>query len=258
METINNYITINTKNIKDIKNTFMEIIQGKVIYNIESQVLLQLEGNILNIIAADGSIFIEKRIKVINNNQDNFRICVYALKFFNIIKEHDAEFLNISVQENQKIYMFYKGTYINKNKEERKIRTQHLIVGMIADEYPDSHININFKDYITVNKKELFHIFKKGINTVSRDNFRSPTLKGLYFDFLDNNTLNIVSTDGRHMAIYKINYKGSKLNNAIIPSETIKSIFKNVSNIDKNIDDKETVKISINNEYIQIIDNDYI
>ena len=49
-----------------------------------------------------------------------------------------------------------------------------------------------------------------------------------------------------------------KLNNAIIPSETIKSIFKNVSNIDKNIDDKETVKISINDDYIQIIDNDYI
>ena len=62
METINNYITINTKNLKDIKNTFMSIIQSKVIYNIESNVLLQLEGNILNIVASDGNIFIEKRI----------------------------------------------------------------------------------------------------------------------------------------------------------------------------------------------------
>ena len=105
METINNYITINTQNLKDIKNTFMEIIQGKVIYNIESNILLQLEDNILNIVASDGSIFIEKRIKVINHNQDNFRICVYAKMFFNIIKEHDADFINISVQENQKIYM---------------------------------------------------------------------------------------------------------------------------------------------------------
>ncbi|MCZ9888993.1 hypothetical protein [Brachyspira hyodysenteriae] len=82
METINNYITINTQNLKDIKNTFMEIIQGKVIYNIESNVLLQLEGNILNIVASDGSIFIEKRIKVINHNQDNFKICVYAKNVF--------------------------------------------------------------------------------------------------------------------------------------------------------------------------------
>ena len=262
METINNYITINTQNLKDIKNTFMSIIQGKVIYNIKSNVLLQLEGSILNIVAADGSIFIEKRIKVINHNQDNFRICVYAKMFFNIIKEHDADFINISVQENQKIYMFYKGIYIRKKADkynrERKINTQHLIIGMSADEYPDKTINRNFKDYINVNKKELFNIFKKSINTVSKDDFRSPALKGLYFDFLDDNTLNMVSTDGRQMAIYKINYEGKKLNNAIIPSETIKSILKNVSNIDKDINDQDTINISINKDCVQIIDNDYI
>ncbi|WP_300743084.1 DNA polymerase III subunit beta [uncultured Brachyspira sp.] len=258
METINNYITINTQNLKDIKNTFMSIIQSKVIYNIESNVLLQLDNNTLKLTGTDGSVFIEKRIKVTNYNHNNFNICVYAKKFFDIIKEHDAELLNISVQENQKIYMFYQGTYINKNKEVRKIRTQHLIIGMKAYEYPDKTINRNFKDYITLNKKELFNIFKKSINTASKDDFRSPALKGLYFDFLDDNSLNIVSTDGRQMAIYKMNYEGKKLNNAIIPSETIKSIFKNVSNIDKNIDDKETVKISINDDYIQIIDNDYI
>ena len=224
MTQITNYITINTKNLKDIKNTFMSIIQSKVIYNIESNVLLQLEGNILNIVAADGSIFIEKRIKVTNHHQDNFNICVYAKKFFDIIKEHDADFINISVQENQKIYMFYQGTYINKNKEVRKIRTQHLITGIKADEYPDNKIDRNFKDYITLNKKELFNIFKKSINTVSKELFK-PALKGIYFDFLDNNTLNMVSTDGRQMAIYKMNYEGKKLNNAIIPSETIKSIY---------------------------------
>ena len=261
MEQITNYITINTKNLKNIKNTFMSIIQSKVIYNIESNILLQLENNILTLATTDKNIFIEKRIKVINHNQDNFKICVYGQMFFNIIKEHDADFINISV-ENYKIYprlhLFYKGSYINKNKEERKINTKHEIIGMSAEEYPDSHINRNFKDYITVNKKELFNIFKKSINTVSKDNFRSPALKGLYFDFLDNNSLNMVSTDGRQMAIYKMNYEGKKLNNAIIPSETVKSIIKNVSNIDKNINDKDTVKISIDDEYIQIIDNDYI
>ena len=259
METINNYITINTKNLKDIKNTFMSIIQSKVIYNIESNILLQLEGNILKLTGTDGSVFIEKRIKVINNNQNDFNICVYAKKFFDIIKEHDAEVLNISVQENQKIYMFYQGTYINKNKEVRKIRTQHLIVGMTADDYPNNNIDKNFTDYITVNKKELFNIFKKSINTVSKDDFRSPALKGLYFDFLDNNILNIVATDGKQMSVYKMNYKGSKkLNNAIIPTEAIKALIKNVSNIDKDINDQDTINISINNQCIQIIDNDYI
>ena len=263
MEQITNYITINTKNLKDIKNTFMSIIQSKVIYNIESNVLLQFEGSILNIIATDGSVFIEKRIKVINHNQDNFRICVYAKMFFNIIKEHDADFINISVQENQKIYMFYKGTYIRKREDkynrERKINTQHLIIGMNAEEYPDNKIDRKFADYITVGKKELFTIFKKSINTVSKDNFRSPALKGIYFDFLDDNTLNIVSTEGRQMAVYKMNYQGyKKLNNAIIPAEAVKALFKNVSNIDKDIDNKETVNISINNQCIQIIDNDYI
>ena len=258
METINNYITINTQNLKDIKNTFMSIIQGKVIYNIESNVLLQLEGSILNIAATDGNIFIEKRIKIINHNHDNFRICVYAKMFFNIIKEHDAELLNISVQENQKIYLFYKGTYINKYKEEKKINTQHLIIGMNAKEYPDNKINRDFTNYITVGKKELFTIFKKSINTIAKEAFK-PALKGIYFDFLDDNTLNIVSTEGRQMAVYKINYQGNKkLNNAIIPAETIKSIIKNVSNIDKDIDNQETVNISINKECIQIIDNDYI
>ena len=165
MTQINNYITINTKNLKDIKNTFMEIIQSKVIYNIESNVLLQLEGSILNIAATDGNIFIEKRIKVINHNHDNFRICVYAKMFFNIIKEHDADFINISVQENQKIYMFYKGTYIRKREDkynrERKINTQHLIIGMNAEEYPDNKIDRNFTDYITVGKKNYLLYSKK-------------------------------------------------------------------------------------------------
>ena len=262
METINNYITINTQNLKVIKNTFMQIIQSKVIYNIESNVLLQLEGSILNIAATDGSIFIEKRIKVINHNHDNFRICVYAKMFFNIIKEHDADFINMSVQENQKIYLFYKGTYIRKREDkynrERKINTQHLIIGMNAEEYTDNKINRNFTDYITLNKKELFTIFKKSINTIAKEPFK-PALKGIYFDFLDDNTLNIVSTEGRQMAVYKIDYQGNKkLNNAIIPAEAVTALFKNVSNIDKDIDNQETVNISINKECIQIIDNDYI
>ena len=266
METINNYITINTKNLKDIKNTFMSIIQSKVIYNIESNILLQLEGNILKLTGTDGSVFIEKRIKIINNIQNNFRICVYAKKFFDIIKEHDADFINISVENYNiypKLYLFYKGTYIRKKADkysrERKINTQHLIIGMKADEYPDKTINRNFKDYITLNKKELFNIFKKSINTASKDDFRSPALKGLYFDFLDNNILNIVATDGKQMSVYKMNYKGSKkLNNAIIPTEAIKALIKNVSNIDKDINDQDTINISINNQCIQIIDNDYI
>ena len=258
MTQINNYITINTQNLKVIKNTFMQIIQSKKIWNIESNVLLHLKGSILNISATDGNIFIEKRIKVINHNHDNFRICVYAKMFFNIIKEHDADFINISVQENQKIYLFYKCTYINKYKEEKKINTQHLIIGMNAEEYPDNKIDRNFTDYITVGKKELFTIFKKSINTVSKDNFRSPAIKGIYFDFLDDNTLNIVSTDGKQMTIYKINYEGKKLNNAIIPAEAVTALFKNVSNIDKDINNEETVNISINKECIQIIDNDYI
>lgn len=258
METINNYITINTQNLKDIKNTFMSIIQGKVIYNIESNVLLHLEDNILNIAATDGSIFIEKRIKVINHNHDNFRICVYAKMFFNIIKEHDADFINMSIEKNQKIYLFYKGTYINKNKEVHKIRTQHLIIGMTADDYPNSEINKNFTNYITVGKKELFTIFKKSINTIAKEQFK-PALKGVYFDFISTNKLNIVTTNGRQMAVYKIDYQGNKkLNNAIIPAEAVTALFKNVSNIDKDIDNQETVNISINKECIQIIDNDYI
>lgn len=262
MTQINNYITINTQNLKVIKNTFMQIIQSKVIYNIESNVLLQLEGSILNITATDGSIFIEKRIKVINHNHDNFRICVYAKMFFNIIKEHDADFINISVQENQKIYMFYKGTYIRKREDkynrERKINTQHLIIGMNAEEYPDNKIDRNFTDYITVGKKELFTIFKKSINTIAKEPFK-PALKGVYFDFISTNKLNIVTTNGRQMAVYKIDYQGNKkLNNAIIPAEAVTALFKNVSNIDKDIDNKETVNISINKECIQIIDNDYI
>ena len=262
MTQITNYITINTKNLKDIKNTFMEIIQSKVIYNIESNLLLQLEGSILNIIATDGSVFIEKRIKVINHNQDNFRICVYAKMFFNIIKEHDADFINMSVQENQKIYLFYKGTYIRKREDkynrERKINTQHLIIGMNAEEYPDNKIDRNFTNYITVGKKELFTIFKKSINTIAKEPFK-PALKGVYFDFISTNKLNIVTTNGRQMAVYKMNYQGyKKLNNAIIPAEAVTALFKNVSNIDKDIDNKETVNISINKECIQIIDNDYI
>ncbi|WP_300753181.1 DNA polymerase III subunit beta [uncultured Brachyspira sp.] len=262
METINNYITINTQNLKVIKNTFMEIIQSKVIYNIESNVLLQLEGSILNIAATDGNIFIEKRIKVINHNHDNFRICVYAKMFFNIIKEHDADFINMSVQENQKIYLFYKGTYIRKREDkynrERKINTQHLIIGMNAEEYPDNKIDRNFTNYITVGKKELFTIFKKSINTIAKEPFK-PALKGVYFDFISTNKLNIVTTNGRQMAVYKMNYQGyKKLNNAIIPAEAVTALFKNVSNIDKDIDNKETVNISINKECIQIIDNDYI
>lgn len=113
---------------------------------------------------------------------------------------------------------------------------------------------------ITVNKKELYSIFKNAINTSSSDIFLTD-LNSVHFDCLYDNTLNIVFTDSKQMAIYKINYIGKKINSFTIKSKNIKELLKhiNINSIDKNtyitIDDSCYNYIKIDDKVYEKINN---
>ncbi|OEJ15455.1 hypothetical protein BFL38_14295 [Brachyspira hampsonii] len=113
---------------------------------------------------------------------------------------------------------------------------------------------------IKVNKKELYSIFKNAINTSSSDIFLTD-LNSVHFDFLYNNTLNIVFTDSKQMAIYKLNYIGKKINSFTIKSKNIKALLKhiNINSIDKNtyitIDYSYYNSIKIDNQVYEKINN---
>ena len=113
---------------------------------------------------------------------------------------------------------------------------------------------------IKKNKKELYSIFKNAINTSSSDIFLTD-LNSVHFDCLYDNTLNIVFTDSKQMAIYKINYIGKKINSFTIKSKNIKELLKhiNINSIDKNtyitIDDSCYNYIKIDDKVYEKINN---
>ena len=114
---------------------------------------------------------------------------------------------------------------------------------------------------ITVNKKEFFEIIKKS-NTVINKKHKIIHFQGIHFNFTNNskdNILNIVTTDGTKLTIYKIKYttqnNNIKINNFYIHYNDILSLLKEVKYINR-IKNDDTIDIYTDDDNIIIKDND--
>ena len=219
------------------------VVEGKVIYNIESNVLFHLAGNMLTLTATDGSVWARSRI-MLDDYEGKVIVTVYAKKISSIIKEMPDGLITINVEENEKI-----------NIESENGKTKHLIIGMKADDfpqYPETQGDIN---YIMFPTKELVTMINKTISSIAKEPFK-PALRGICFEKNENKVL-AVATDGRRMAIIEREFEGldSSSFSIIIEPKVLSEIL-----VTANFDEVEQVKMGVDGQqvYFQVGKYDFV
>lgn len=219
------------------------VVEGKVIYNIESNVLFHLAGNMLTLTATDGSVWARSRI-MLDDCEGEGTVAVYAKKISSILKEMPDGMITINVEENEKI-----------NIESENGKTKHLIIGMKTDDfpaYPESNSDIN---YIMLPTKELVTMINKTISSIAKEPFK-PALRGICFEKTDSKFL-AVATDGRRMAIIEREFEGIDAGSfsIIIEPKVLNEILVTAS-----YDDVEQVKMGVDGQqvYFQVGKYDFV
>ena len=219
------------------------VVEGKVIYNIESNVLFHLSGNILTLTATDGSVWARSRI-ILDDCEGEGIVALYAKKISSILKEMPEGMITINVEENEKI-----------NIESENGRIKHLIIGMKADEfpqYPEGEGNIN---YIMLPTKELVNMINKTITSIAKEPFK-PALRGICFEKTDSKFL-AVATDGRRMAIIEREFEGIEKGSfsIIVEPKVLNEIL-----VTANYDEVEQVKMGVDGQqvYFQVGKYDFV
>ena len=219
------------------------VVEGKVIYNIESNVLFHLAGNMLTLTATDGSVWARSRI-MLDDYEGEGSVAVYAKKISSILKEMPDGMITINVEENEKI-----------NIESENGKTKHLIIGMKTDDfpaYPESNSDIN---YIMLPTKELVTMINKTISSIAKEPFK-PALRGICFEKTDSKFL-AVATDGRRMAIIEREFEGIDAGSfsIIIEPKVLNEILVTAS-----YDDVEQVKMGVDGQqvYFQVGKYDFV
>lgn len=219
------------------------VVEGKVIYNIESNVLFHLESKMLTLTATDGSVWARSRI-TLDDAEGEGSVAVYAKKISSILKEMPDGFISISVEKNEKI---------NIESENGKIK--HLIIGMKTDDfppYPETNGNVS---YIMLPTKELVTMINKTITSIAKEPFK-PALRGICFEKTDSKFI-AVATDGRRMAVIEREFEGvdSGSYNIIIEPKVLNEIL-----VTANYDEVEQVKMGVDGQqvYFQVGKYDFV
>ena len=219
------------------------VVEGKVIYNIESNVLFHLSGNTLTLTATDGSVWARSRI-ILDDCEGEGSVAIYAKKISSILKEMPDGLISINVEENEKI---------NIESENGKIK--HLIIGMKADDfpqYPESEEDIT---YTMLPTKELVTMINKTITSIAKEPFK-PALRGIYFEKTDSKFV-AVATDGRRMAIIEREFDGIENGSfsIIIEPKVLNEIL-----VTANYDEVEQVKMGVDGQqvYFQVGKYDFV
>lgn len=212
-----NSITLNQKELKESLKVFSKVITSKCQYNIESNILLNYENNILDIIGTDGVTFIKHSIKVKESSLEiasSFSVCVLLKKLTDVVKEmkKDIDF-NLSVSNNERITIEHKGSC-------------SFIIGMNSNNFPLIP-EVENNNVISINDVSNF---KKVITKAHKSSTKEalkPSLQSVYFDIINKNEITIVATDGRSLFQETINTinNHSEIENILIPRTTINTLI---------------------------------
>lgn len=202
------------------------IIENKLVYNIESNILFKVIDNELILSAYNGERYGSYKIAI--DNAENGAVAVYSKKILSIIKEMPDGVLCFELSENEKLDIY---------SENRK--TKHLIIGIKPNEFEIRE----YSDIQTfkIDRSLLIDILQKTRTCVSNEVFK-PVLRGFLLK-KKNDIFTIVSTNGRMMFIYEyktnIEYKDFEcvVDGALIPI-ILQSISDNSIELDIGINDK--------------------
>lgn len=217
-----NTITLNQKELKEVLKVFKTLcVQGKVItsknqYNIENNIMLCYQDNILNIIGTDGATFIKYSIKVKESNMPNFSVCLLLKKLDSIVKEMEKDIdFELSLSINERITIKYNNS-------------SHTIIGMSSVDFP-AIPKVENNNVISINDVTNF---KKAITKANKTSAKESikhSLQSVYFDIINQNSINVVATNGRSLFQEMINCitidNSNEINNILVNNAPIDALI---------------------------------
>ncbi len=194
--------------------------------------LLELDGNVLTITAADNETRLETKVEV-NSSEGAVSLAINSKNLLDPLRELPDQPLTFDVNdETLEVYIYYHNGKYN-------------FVGLKSDEYPkpkelkDSAIGLN------IPAETLFHGINRTVFATADDELR-PVMNGIYFD-ITTDDLTFVASDGHKLV--RVTHKdvnGDGRSSFILP--------KKPANLLKSLLPKESgtveIKFDENNAYI--------
>lgn len=198
--------------LKEI-STAHDIISSKNSLSILSNVLLQIENNVMLIRSTDLKVSFETSIPIQTTTPGS--TTVFCDKFLNILRscpDGEIEF-ELEVETNK---LLIKPLF-------KKINFQLKTIN--ADNYPEFQ-SAPDESFFSVPQKEFIEMISQTIFSVSDDETRY-FMNGVFFEIIDNKLL-MVATDGRRLSLIEkeLDVDKSLENGIIIPSKILNLIKK--------------------------------
>jgi|YNPMSStandDraft_1061717.scaffolds.fasta_scaffold00255_13 DNA polymerase-3 subunit beta len=210
-----------------------KVVPTKSTLPILSNILFDIEGNTLKLIATDTSNTIITQMNL-NNIDGNGKICIDAKKLFDILKEFGEQPVTFNInQENLSI----------------EITTQngkYSLVGYDYKDYPQIPTLKSNSNKFIISYEAISSGIQKTIFAVANDPLRL-VMNGIFFDITPNE-INFVSTDAHKLVRYKRFDVEVNFTDSFILSQKSASLLKSI--IDK---EKSVVNVSFDKQNAHFI-----
>jgi len=167
--------------LKSVLEQASSVVSGKVVYNIESNVFMELKGTELVIRSTNNTLWYKNKVTV--SDCVDGSICLYADTFSKIISTLPDGVLTFDSNENNKAIITCG-------------KTKHIIIGMASDEFP-SFPDISDVTAYEVYEDDVVEMSKVLCKFTSKEVFR-PTLRGIHLSAKDGK-LRTSATDGKRL-----------------------------------------------------------
>lgn len=197
------------KNIlENMLTSLQAFLEKKDNAEVTSHILFSVKNNSLLLNASDLEIFLEIKSDSINTKEEGVATC-NGKKILDIIR----------ILKDGEVNIFRNGSnlHIQQNKSKYKLPSFN------GDNFPKMPSSQDLPK-ININNTKLIDGLKK-INPSIATNKTKPELGGALID-IRNSVINIVSTDTKRLAIFKIDNVSDKIFSIIIPKKAISEIQK--------------------------------
>lgn len=181
------------KDILKVISVTEDVVEGKIVYNIESNVVFDLDGSTLTLMATDNSVWVKAVLKL-EEASGKGTVGVFAKKIVSIIKEMPEGFLSFDIDKSTKI-----------NIESENGRIHHTIIGIKPDDFPTFPDIADSMKPVVIPAKEFTTMVNKTLPFVARDTFK-PVLRGIFFE-KDGDAFRSIATDGKRLAFLERNFE---------------------------------------------------
>lgn len=194
--------------IENMLSSLQPFLEKKDNAEITSHILFSVDSNGLSLKATDYEMGLEIKHSNINVQETGIATC-NGKKILDIVR----------ILKDGEVNIFREGDEVHIKQN----RSNYKLPSFNADEYPKLP-NSQDLPKIDINSVKLMNAFKK-VNPAIATNNPKFELNGALLD-IRNSVINIVSTDTRRLAVFKIDNDSERLLSLIIPKRAISEIQK--------------------------------